>query len=161
MLRRLILLRHAKSSLATPGIADHERPLERKGIDDAHRVAKKLAQLHPQPELVLCSDAQRTRETWEHVSNCFDSDTSVVESHSLYESGVSAYVEVMNSQNFDGKCLMIIGHNPTIEHFIYIYTGKGLEMSPAYAAVLEIRADSWKEALENKGLWELVDIVKC
>jgi len=161
MLRRLILLRHAKSALATHNLADHERTLEGRGIDDAHLVASRLAKLHPHPEVVLCSDAQRTLETWKHVSNYFDSNTDFVQTHDLYESSVTAYVDVINSQNFNGKCLMVIGHNPTIEKFITIYTTKRLEMSPAYAAILEVQADSWKQALENKGIWELVDLVKC
>ena len=64
MRRRLIVLRHAKSAWDTDAATDHERPLNKRGRRDALRVAEKIAKLGWQPEQVISSDAERTRETW-------------------------------------------------------------------------------------------------
>ncbi|XP_062162558.1 uncharacterized protein At3g52155, chloroplastic isoform X2 [Alnus glutinosa] len=61
--RRLILLRHAESSWEYPSLRDHDRPLSKAGQDDAVIVSQKLQQLGWIPELILSSDAVRTRET--------------------------------------------------------------------------------------------------
>jgi len=66
-MRRLMLLRHAKSD-RPPGIADHGRPLNRRGRDEAPLVGTYLAHNGLVPDRVLCSTSERTRETWELVA---------------------------------------------------------------------------------------------
>ena len=60
---RLILIRHAKSSWANPGQGDHARPLNPRGRRAATAIGGWLADKGYVPDLILCSDAQRTRET--------------------------------------------------------------------------------------------------
>jgi phosphohistidine phosphatase len=64
--RRLILLRHAKSDW--PDVPDAERPLARRGRRDAPRIGRWLHDQGYQPDVVICSTALRTRQTWELVS---------------------------------------------------------------------------------------------
>ena len=66
-MRRLMLLRHAKSD-RPPGIADHDRPLNRRGRDEAPLVGTYLAHNGLVPDRVLCSTSERTRETWDLVA---------------------------------------------------------------------------------------------
>ncbi|KAF2311927.1 hypothetical protein GH714_027427 [Hevea brasiliensis] len=77
--RRLILLRHAKSSWDNPSLRDHDRPLSKAGKDDAVQVSQKLQQLGWIPQLILSSDATRTRETLkimqEQVTDLLDAET--------------------------------------------------------------------------------------
>ena len=63
--RRLYLLRHAKSSWKDEGLADHDRPLARRGRRAAKAIARHLREQGVEPELVLCSTARRARETLE------------------------------------------------------------------------------------------------
>ncbi len=59
----LSLLRHAKSTWDDPALPDHERPLAPRGIKAAARISRYLTQEALIPDLVLCSDAVRTRAT--------------------------------------------------------------------------------------------------
>ena len=70
-MRRLMLLRHAKSD-RPPGIADHDRPLNRRGRDEAPLVGTYLAHNGLVPDRVLCSTSERTRETWELVAGSLE-----------------------------------------------------------------------------------------
>jgi phosphohistidine phosphatase len=57
------LLRHAKSSRDDPGIPDHDRPLNQRGLKAAKKVAEHLERRGIVPALLLCSSARRARET--------------------------------------------------------------------------------------------------
>src|ERR1700753_1071269 len=67
-MRRLLLLRHAKSSWSEPGASDHQRPLNRRGQEAAPRIGAYLKRHKLVPDRVLCSTARRTRETWDLVA---------------------------------------------------------------------------------------------
>lgn len=62
--RRLIVLRHAKSAWPE-GVPDHERPLAGRGRRDAPAAGRRLYEAGYTPDLVVCSTARRTRETWD------------------------------------------------------------------------------------------------
>ena len=68
MHRRLIIMRHAKSSWTSGALSDHERPLNARGIRDAPRVGAALVKRGWLPQLVLSSDSERTRETFAGMS---------------------------------------------------------------------------------------------
>jgi phosphohistidine phosphatase SixA len=71
MRRRLMIMRHAKSSWKGQVPTDHDRPLNTRGRRDAVRVGKRLAKLGWVPDLVVSSDSRRTRETWERMQRRF------------------------------------------------------------------------------------------
>src|SRR5689334_6927644 len=62
-MKRLYLLRHAKSSWEDESLADHDRPLSARGRRAAYAVGRYLREHGIEPELVLCSSSTRTRET--------------------------------------------------------------------------------------------------
>ncbi len=61
--RTLLIIRHAKSDWES-GAPDHERPLNARGRREAPKLGKHLAALGLRPDLVVCSDAARARQTW-------------------------------------------------------------------------------------------------
>ena len=63
MTLELLLLRHAKSSWSDPSMTDHERPLNDRGRRTAPRMGRLTRTLDRLPDLILSSDARRTRET--------------------------------------------------------------------------------------------------
>lgn len=67
MVKTLHLLRHAKSSWKQPELADHDRPLSKRGRRAADAMAHRFAELDT-PDFVLCSTALRTRQTLERIS---------------------------------------------------------------------------------------------
>jgi phosphohistidine phosphatase len=154
-------MRHAKATPGSLGITDHERPLEQKGIDDAHEVGKLLRKHGYEPDVVLCSDSKRTLETWEQVKGQFDSGVAFIKSPRLYESDVAAYQSVLSSEGEDGKCVLLIGHNPTIEDFVASLTTERVEVKPSDTVVLEVKAPSWDAAFDRTGAWQFIEIIKC
>ena len=70
-MRRLMLLRHAKSDWSATGQADIDRVLSARGRNAAPKVGEYMAAHALVPDLVLVSSAQRTRETWDLVSGAY------------------------------------------------------------------------------------------
>jgi len=68
-MKRILLLRHAKSSWDDPSLPDRERPLAPRGRRATERIARHLAQTDLRADLVLCSSARRTRETLEGLGD--------------------------------------------------------------------------------------------
>ena len=86
MLRRLIVLRHAKSAWDTDAPSDHARPLNKRGRGDLPLVARLLEAMEADlPELVICSPAQRARETATGVLQALGSQLEIHFEESLYK----------------------------------------------------------------------------
>ena len=68
-MKRLIVMRHAKSDWGTNAPTDHARPLNKRGQRDAPRVAQRLVELDWLPQYIVSSDSTRTRETYELMNS--------------------------------------------------------------------------------------------
>ncbi len=108
----LILIRHAKSSWANAGEGDHARPLNPRGRRDAPRLGARLATQGHIPDLVLCSDAARTRETLALILPTLPRKPEVSYRAALYHAAPQMMLDELHSAH--GGCVAMIGHNPGI-----------------------------------------------
>ena len=111
---RLLLLRHAKSSWADPGLADRERPLAPRGRDAANRMASVLTEPDFLPDLVLCSPARRTRETLQPLLPGLPDPSCVSVVDALYGAESGDYRQIIADHGGSADRLLVIGHNPEI-----------------------------------------------
>ena len=109
---RLMLLRHAKSEKAEPGLRDHERRLNDRGKRDAETIGAYLARHGLLPDLVAVSTSQRTRQTWEHVAAMLSASPPASFEERLYNAGAEAILAVVKETKPAVRTLMVIGHNP-------------------------------------------------
>ena len=109
---RLMLLRHAKSEKAEPGLRDHERRLNDRGKRDAETIGAYLARHGLLPDLVAVSTSQRTRQTWEHVAAMLSASPPASFEERLYNAGTEAILAVVKETKPAVRTLMVIGHNP-------------------------------------------------
>jgi phosphohistidine phosphatase len=120
-LKRLFLLRHAKSSWDDEGLADHDRPLASRGRKAAKRIAKHLRSEGITPSLVLCSSARRTRETLERIGP--DGDVRI--ERDLYGASAPELLERLRQVPDATESVMLIGHNPGIQDLAVELAGSG------------------------------------
>ena len=112
MTRTLILTRHAKSSWDTPGQPDHERPLNKRGRASAEVIGRWLQDRGLRPDMVLCSAAARTRETWDRMKLEAGEERFT---DLLYHVTANQILRVLNGA--EGETVMILGHNPGLADF--------------------------------------------
>ena len=124
-MKRLLLLRHAKSSWKNAALSDFDRPLNRRGRKAAPTMGAYLAAEGLRPDRVLCSAALRAEETWDRLKPRLDGEVPVKTFRSLYLASPARLLEVVQRQPNDLACLLVIGHNPGIANLARRLAGPG------------------------------------
>jgi phosphohistidine phosphatase len=163
--RRVYLLRHAKSSWKDRSLADRDRPLAGRGRRAAKVMAAHLQKEEVQPNLVLCSPARRARETLERIEGAFGGRVEVSFEDALYGAGEAALLARLESLPQEVGSVMLIGHNPGLEELALALASKGAGLArmrekypTAALATIDLPADRWS-AIE-RGSGELVGYVR-
>ncbi len=158
MSKRLIIMRHAKSSWTSGAATDHRRPLNQRGRRAAPRVGARLRELGWIPELVIASDAERTRETWQRMQAEFPDSIEERFSSAFYHGGLAAIINECSRLAKDISTLLVLGHNPGWEGAVAGLSGQRIRMTTANAALLESDADDWAKAMGAN--WVLVEVLR-
>lgn len=156
--RRLILMRHAKSDWAEGGLSDHERPLSPRGRRDAPEVAGALLSRGWVPDVVVSSSANRTRQTWARMSGAFEPEVPAQFVDAFYLAGLGALQDAARSWDPSWVTVLCLGHNPGWEHAVSQLSGVPTGLTTGNAALLEVRAPTWAEALGRP--WELIALLR-
>ncbi len=145
-MKRLLILRHAKSSWASATLPDWERPLSERGITDAPRVGHWLRERSLIPDVIITSDAVRARTTAEAVARAAGYTPAIVVEPSLYEATPDDVIAVLSSLADDSATtVMIVGHNPGLEGLIVALSGEHQSMPTAALVHLALPIDRWRD----------------
>ncbi|KAL1563057.1 hypothetical protein AAHA92_05565 [Salvia divinorum] len=169
--RRLILLRHARSSWEDRSLRDHDRPLSKLGRADAVKLGQKLEHLGWIPQLVLSSDAQRTRETLkiiqEQVRAFLEAEVHFISSFysvAAMDGQTAEHLQrtICKYSRNEILTVMCMGHNRGWEEAASMFSGASIELKTCNAALLEATGNSWEEAFSLAGFggWKLHAIIK-
>jgi phosphohistidine phosphatase len=120
---RLLLLRHAKAGWAEPGMRDFDRPLDRTGIEDAAAIGVAMGARDFRPDLVICSNARRARQTLDAIADHVELG-HVLYTDSLYSTDASGYVDIVREAPL-AESLLLVGHNPMMEDVAFALAGDG------------------------------------
>jgi phosphohistidine phosphatase len=162
--KRLLLLRHAKSSRDNPKLDDHERPLNERGRADAPRMGAYMLKKKYVPQLVLCSTALRTVETLELARGEWGASPKSKFLDSLYLATANAMLNIIRSAPGNVDTLLVVGHNPGVEECAAALMGQGEtpaecetqdmmdEKFPTAAlAVMDFDISTWKDVAQDEG----------
>jgi phosphohistidine phosphatase len=158
-MRRLMLLRHAKSNWPA-GVADRDRPLAVRGREAAPVMGRYLADELLLPDLVLISPARRTSETWDLVEPMLPEKPPTHVEPRIYEAKAERLLHVVQEAEPSVRTLLLIGHNPGFEDLAALLTGHGdryasARMAKKYPtcglAVLDFAIEDWRDLTERGG----------
>jgi phosphohistidine phosphatase len=137
-MRHVILLRHGESAEKQHGETDFDRVLTARGIVSIQQMALQLSNEKLIPDFVLASPATRTKQTSHLV---VDAIGLAIEPHferDIYNGDDAVYQNLIEAIICDWKCLMLVGHNPSISALIDRLTNKSsIGLHPGQAVVLE------------------------
>lgn len=119
--RTLVLLRHAKS--AWPDVPDHDRPLAHRGQRDAPVMGRWLRKMDHVPDQVLCSTAQRARETWQLAQAKLRAQPPVRFDRRVYLASATELLELIRRAPPATKTLLIVGHDPGVPELALALAG--------------------------------------
>lgn len=154
-MKRLLLLRHAKSSWAEAGLADFERPLNERGRRAAPLVGLYLRKQKIQPELILSSPAERARQTASLVVESARLQSARLRfDERVYEATAARLLEVVSQAEDDAAEVLLVGHNPGMEELLELLTGEVRRMPTAALARVSLPIEKWGKVRERTGRLE-------
>ena len=163
-LRRLYLLRHAKSSWSDPSLDDHARPLAPRGEEALSRLRRHLARRQEDgaPELVLCSSARRTTMTLEGIAAALPARTETRIEDELYAASSGRLLERLRQVADALSAVMVIGHNPGLEDLALLLvtrtddpvSGRMAAKFPTGALAILTFSGSWVDLAPGTGTLE-------
>lgn len=170
-MKTLLLLRHAKSSWKFPELGDHDRPLKPRGIAAAKTIARLFPDPVDWPQVVLCSSAVRTRETWRLMQEVWTEsaeastvcDATIIPEATVIPELYHCEPELFRQRVADcpepADCVLVIGHNPGLEEWAAVLTRHPVVLPTAALLRLELKISHWSDidAAEGtariSGLW--------
>jgi phosphohistidine phosphatase len=144
LMKTLLILRHAKSSWKKP-VADHDRPLNKRGKSDAPRMGKVLRDADLAPDLIISSTAERARETAAKVAQHSGYAGAVELSSDLYLAGPDGYRRVLRGVSDALERVLVVGHNPGAEMLLESLTGRSETLPTAALAQVRLEIEHWSD----------------
>lgn len=151
--KTLIILRHAKSSWAEPGVQDFDRSLESRGVKDITMMAGKVKAKVSELEAIFSSPAERAI----HTAMLFAQTVGFPQlkirvRKDLYTVGHLQFRDMVKAFNNDLSTVMVVGHNPTLTDFVNLFLDRPIDNVPTSGIVgLTFSAKKWED-IEQKTL---------
>ncbi len=146
-MKRLTLLRHAKSSWGQRGLADHDRPLNQRGQHDAPIMGRRLIAHGVRPSLVVTSSAKRARQTAKLLAREIGYPIEFLQTEkALYAADPATILDVIKAQEDTFSDIVVCTHNPGITDLANQLSGQSIDNVPTCGMVIiEADTDNWSE----------------
>ncbi len=161
MLRRLLVMRHAKSSWKSDAPTDHARPLNKRGRRAAPYMGRVIHELGWDPQQLISSDAQRTRETWARCVVELEAPARLRFTSRLYLADLRGVCAELAGADDRLSTLMALGHNPWCEELCAWLSGEQVVMKTASVALLEAPLEHWRLGFEHPNSWRLSRLLRA
>ena len=143
-MKKLFLIRHAKSNWNDHTLSDIERPLNHRGERNAPTMAQRAACKWSKPDLILCSPALRARQTAEKFSEYWWNDTETKICNELYEGSASVILDLFSGSSDKIKSLVAVFHNPVITNLTNLLASTNLSNIPTCGITyLQLNKPNW------------------
>lgn len=161
-MKTIIINRHAKSDWADEGMADFDRPLNKRGERDAPEMARRLKERGIKVDKVVSSSARRAITTCRHFCDVMGWDfDKVVQKREIYENGMRTVQETASSLSPDINTVMFFGHNPDFSQLVTWYSGRQFGNLPTCGIVcIDFDTDDWAETKDMNGDIRFIDYPK-
>jgi phosphohistidine phosphatase len=144
-MKTVLLMRHGKSKRGPEYETDFERPLAKRGRQDAARMGEFLVAQELLPDAIISSSAERARRTAERFADAADYQGQIRYEESLYFGSEDAYLELLWALDDRVSRVLFVGHNPTTEAVIETLSRRYVRMPTAALARIDFDTDLWTE----------------
>jgi phosphohistidine phosphatase len=145
-MKRLYLVRHAKSSWEEPGGSDLERPLLEKGIKRTMKIIRFLKERAVKIDLMISSPAERAFQTAVLVAKGIGYPEDKIQlERKIYDGYYDRILDLIYATSNEINSLMIFGHNPTITHLANLFLHPGVDLLPTGGTIcIAFDTEKWE-----------------
>ena len=149
-MKTLLLKRHAKSSWKDASLPDHQRPLNKRGVQDAPRMGAFLQEQGLALDAILCSTAARAKATVEGFLEGYTFEGDLVYLDDLYHAGPDLIFVHLARLPDNVDSAMVIAHNPGLDDFLDTVCDELEHMPTASVAYIQFSIERWVELRGGK-----------
>ncbi len=154
MAKQLLLVRHGKSDWGNLDLKDFDRPLNKRGKENAPEMAERLVNKGFKFDLIVSSPAKRAKSTAKFFAEVYNVDHIQFE-ESIYEASSNTLLKVINGFNDGANTVIMFGHNPGFTDLANELAEADIYNIPTAGMVLiSFPFDSWE--MVSKGTGEMV-----
>ncbi len=160
-MKKLILVRHAKSSWDDPTLSDQDRPLNDRGKRDAPKMGERLAKRGVAPDLILSSPAVRALTTAQIIAEKIGYDhKAIVADRRIYGAQISTLLYLIQELDDRHNQVMLFGHNPELSELAHRFS-KTIDDLPTCAVVeLTFDVERWVDVVNSEPVEVRLDYPK-
>ena len=150
-MKKLILIRHAKSDWHSAAATDFDRPLNARGKKAAPLMGEQLAARSSSPDLLLSSPAKRARQTAKKIARQIAyPETEIRYDEGIYEASLTTLVKLIHRLADRCDSIILIGHNPGFSELGKWLTPEAPDWLPTCGLLeLELPIDNWAETTQG------------
>ncbi len=152
-MKRITLIRHAKSRWKDTGLSDFDRPLNKRGKRDAPVMGKRLATEQLSPDLMISSPAKRALITARIIAEEIGYPVSKISlNERVYEADMATLLALVKSLDNSMDHVILFGHNPGFTSLCNFLTPEPIDNVPTCGIVhINLKTESWKDVTRHKG----------
>ncbi|MFA6138323.1 MAG: histidine phosphatase family protein [Sulfurimonas sp.] len=152
-MKKLYIIRHAKSSWKEISLDDFERPLNKRGKADAPFMGSKLKEKRVMPDLILSSPALRAKTTAEIIAKKVEFKKEIVFDENIYEASATTLHKILTKIADKKNVAFVFGHNPSLNELAEKYINFDENIPTCGVVEIEFDCDSWADiSAENARL---------
>jgi phosphohistidine phosphatase len=161
-MKTIYFLRHAKSSWRDGELSDIDRPLNKRGLDNAPMMARHFRKLKVKPQLIISSPSKRTMTTAMMIAERIGYEEKNIKiDMELYGANVAQISQLIYHLDENLKKVMLVGHNPAFTLIVDYYTGYPIDNMPTCGLVqINFDVNTWHEVVPKSGKLALFEYPK-
>jgi len=165
-MKRLFIIRHAKSNWDNLLIKDFDRPLNKRGEKDAPRMAKRLKESRVFPDVILSSPAKRALATCQEFCRILKlPEKQIITQQKLYHANEDDILDVVRNikdrKGDEEEIVFLFGHNPGLTEFVNSLLNEDIDNIPTCGIVsCALTAKSWDDVTWGSGELDFFDYPK-
>lgn len=144
-MKKLYIIRHAKSSWRDEVLNDFDRPLNKRGKQNAPFMGKRLKENGIMPDIIVSSPALRAKTTAKMIAKEIKYAKDILFNQDIYESSPSTLHKILTK--IDDKCgiLFLVGHNPSLNMLAEYYVDFSQNIPTSGVVEIEFDCDKWAD----------------
>lgn len=152
-MKKVYIIRHAKSSWSDEEIDDFDRPLNKRGRTNAPFMAELLKKQNIVPDLIISSPALRAKSTAEIIAKKLNYKKEIVYESDIYESDVATLHNIFTNIDNENGTVFLFGHNPELNMLAEMYVGFDENIPTCGILEVEFECERWRDiSAENAKL---------
>ncbi|WP_415398106.1 SixA phosphatase family protein [Sulfurimonas sp. CS5] len=159
-MKRLFIIRHAKSSWKNSSLNDFDRPLNGRGKKNAPLMGRRLRKRHVIPDIFISSPALRAKTTAEIIAQKVKYSKEIIYDDNIYASAEIIIDKIIKKVDDKHKTVFLLGHNPDLNMFVEDYVDFDENIVTCGVVEIEFDCKSWKDISRKKAKFISFDYPK-